>query len=462
MTKRLLVVDDEEIVRRGFQRIFSGTEIQVETCPSGRLALRALQERPFDLVLTDLKMPGMDGIEVLRAIKVLQPDVPVMLITGYSTVDTAVAAMKEGAYDYLAKPFTREQIVAKVREALARAPKPVEAPPVESFGEIIGTCPEMQAVYRRIQQVAPTDSTVLITGESGTGKELVARAVHDRSRRRDGPFVPVDCTALAETLLESELFGHVKGAFTGAVRAKTGLFQVADGGTLFLDEVANIGLAVQAKLLRALQERRVTPIGDTRSVPVDIRVVAATNRDLQELVEAGRFREDLYFRLNIIPIRLPPLRERRQDLGMLVAHFVRKYADQVGKTVRGCAPDALHVLQTYSFPGNVRELENVLERAVVVCRGEWIGAEDLELHGPEQPPWEDDGVPRTADELKAMKKTARAEAAERLERAFVLAALRRNGWNVTRAAADTGMLRPNFHALLKKLRISLKDGEIPQ
>jgi DNA-binding NtrC family response regulator len=464
MGKRILVVDDEEIVRRGFLRTFSDTDIEVETSPSGNLALKAVQSETFDLVVTDLKMPGMNGIEVLKAIKVLQPDVPVILITGYPTVDTAVEAMKHGAYDYIAKPFTREQIREKVCEALGSAADPAEGPEkgtVKSFGNIIGGSQQMQSVYRRIRQVALTDSTVLISGESGTGKELVARAIHQNGHRKDRPFVPVDCTALAESLLESELFGHVRGSFTGAIRTKTGLFQVADGGTLFLDEVSNLGLPIQAKLLRALQEREITPIGGTQPISIDIRIVAATNRDLKELVRDGAVREDLYFRLNIIPIRLPPLRERPGDLRTLVAYFLEKYSRQVGKDIKGCAPDALHLLEEYSFPGNVRELENVLERAIVVCSGDRIRREDLELHSPAGSDAEgEEYTPRTAEELKEMKRQAKSEAGARLEKAFVLDALRRNDWNITRAAAETGMLRPNFQALLKKLNISAKQGQV--
>ncbi|MDW7712345.1 MAG: sigma-54 dependent transcriptional regulator [Deferrisomatales bacterium] len=460
MGKRILVVDDEAVVRKSFSRIFAKTEIQVETAPSGHTALELLQQSPFDLVITDLKMPGMNGLEVLRAIKVLQPEVPVILVTGYSTVDTAVEAMKAGALDYISKPFTPDDITDKVTRALSEVRAAV-APTCEDaggFGGIIGGSPAMQEVYRRIRQVAPTDSTVLIQGDSGTGKELVARAIHDHSQRKTRPFVAVDCTSLAENLLESELFGHVKGSFTGAIRTKVGLFKVADGGTLFLDEVSNISLTVQAKLLRVLQEREITPIGGTQPTPIDIRLVTATNRDLKAMVAAGQFREDLYFRLNIIPIVLPRLRDREGDVPLLASFFLRKCSEEMGKRIESFTPDAMAVLESYPFHGNVRELENIVERAAVLCPGEQIRREDLELQdgtGPATRP----AVPRTAEELKHRKQRIREQAVVPIERAFVLEALRQNEWNVTRAAEATGMLRPNFQALLKKLNISIRDRE---
>ncbi|MBU2055846.1 MAG: sigma-54 dependent transcriptional regulator [Proteobacteria bacterium] len=369
----LLVVDDEEVIREGMRRILSAEGYHVDTSASGRTAVEKIQEQDFDVVITDLKMPGMDGMEVLKTIKILQPEVPVVIITGYSTVDTAVEAMKNGAFDYIAKPFTSELIIDKVRKAVDYKTLAMESFSAKKklsaghgFDDFVGESVEMQKVYRRIMQVAPTDSTVLITGESGTGKELVARAVHKNSPRHDHPFVAVDCTSLPETLLESELFGHVKGSFTGAVHSKTGLFKVADGGTLFLDEISNISLATQAKLLRVLQERVLTPIGDTRPVPIDIRLVVATNINLLAMVAKGAFREDLFFRINVIPVNLPPLKNRKGDLPLLLHHFLRKFSVEVGKEIRGLAPDALAVLERYSFPGNVRELENIIERAVVL------------------------------------------------------------------------------------------------
>ena len=462
---KLLVVDDEAVIRDGMRRILEAEGHEVETFASGHVAIQRMQVEDFDLVITDLKMPGMNGMEVLRSIKALLPEVPVIIITGYSTVDSAVDAMKSGAVDYIAKPFSPEEIIEKVNNALEQKVVLLddmylrkELRDHHGFDIFVGESKEMEKVYRRIMQVAPTDSTVLITGESGTGKELVARAIHRNSPRRNSPFVAVDCTSLAENLLESELFGHVKGSFTGAIQTKMGLFKVADGGTLFLDEIANISLTTQAKLLRVLQEREVTPIGGTQTIPINIRLVAATNRNLRTMVADGTFREDLFFRLNIIPIDLPPLRERRGDLPLLIAHFLKKYADEIGKDIRGVAPDALALLESYGFSGNVRELENVIERAVVLVEGDLIQRNDLELHLPceEREQHLARLVPQSVDELKESKRQLREQAVESIEKAFVLHALQRNNWNVTRAAEETGMHRPNFQALLKKLGISVR------
>ena len=463
--KRMMVIDDDQVIRKGLKRILEQAGYEVEDFASGHLAIEELQRQSFDLVITDLKMPGMSGLDVLKAINVLQPEVPIVLITGYATVETAVEAMKHGAVDFIPKPFTPKDLLEKVVLALEK--KVVmfddlylrkELRQHHGFDQFVGESQEMQKVYRRVMQVAPTDSTVLIYGESGTGKELVARAIHRNGPRRDQPFVAVDCTALAENLLESELFGHVKGSFTGAMQTKTGLFKVADGGTLFLDEISNLSLKTQAKLLRALQEREVTPIGGTQPQSFNVRLVAASNRSLKELVAEGDFREDLFFRLNIIPVDLPPLREHKGDLRLLIGHFLKKFNDEVGKEIRGLAPDALDLLEGYRFPGNVRELENIIERAVVLAEGEFIQRDDLELGGEE----ELDGamladyIPLNADELKEKKRQIRERVVEPLERAFLLHALKRNSWNITKAAEEVGMQRPNFHALLKKQGILVK------
>lgn len=461
----ILVVDDEAVIREGLQRTLDGERFAVETCRSGHAAIELLQDKEYDLIITDLKMPGMNGIEVLKAVKGLQPDVPVIMITGYATVDTAVEAMKNGATDYISKPFTPEQIMEKIDKSLEQRALLVddmylikEITSRHGFDAFIGESREMQKVYRRIIQVASSDSTVLITGESGTGKELVARAIHRNSPRRDQPFVALDCSSLAENLLESELFGHVKGSFTGAIQTKTGLFRVADGGTLFLDEVANISLSTQAKLLRVLQERMVTPIGGTQPIPINIHLVAATNRSLKVMVSEGTFREDLFFRLNIIPIDLPPLRERKGDIQLITRHFLQKYNADLGKQIRGIAPDAMAFLEEYPFPGNVRELENTIERAVVLAEGDIIRKEDLELsdRDADEPVTPGSYVPTNAEELKEMKRHLRDKAVEDIEKAFVMSALERNNWNVTHAAEETGILRPNFQGMLKRLGISIK------
>jgi DNA-binding NtrC family response regulator len=463
--EHILVADDDAVIREGLRRVLGMEGYQVETQPNGRLAMDRLQESSFDLLITDLKMPGMNGMEVLQAVRVLQPEMPVILITGFAAVDNAVEVMKCGAADYLAKPFTNEEILAKVRKALdARAVLldeiylRHELNDLHGFDCLVGESREMQKVYQRILQVAPTDSTVLITGESGTGKELVARAIHTHSQRREQPFVAVDCTSLAESLLESELFGHVKGSFTGAIQTKRGLFEVADGGTLMLDEIGNLSLTIQAKLLRVLQEREVTPIGGTQPIPINIRLVAATNTNLRDMVARGEFRYDLFFRLNIIPIDLPPLRERKGDLMLLAGNFLKRYADENVKELRGFAPEAVRALEGYDFPGNVRELENLIERAVVLAQGEFIQAQDLEMPGDEHGPsmLAEEDIPRNIDELKERKRRLREQAVEPLERAFLLSALERNGWNITRAAEEVGILRPNFQAMLKKQGISTR------
>ncbi|NJC88576.1 MAG: sigma-54-dependent Fis family transcriptional regulator [Desulfuromonas sp.] len=458
-----MVVDDDAVIREGLRRVLGIEGYQVETQPNGRLAMDRLQEASFDLLITDLKMPGMSGLEVLQAVRVLQPEMPVILITGFAAVDNAVEVMKNGAADYLAKPFANDELVAKVRKALDARAVLIdeiylrhELNDLHGFDCLVGESREMQKVYQRILQVAPTDSTVLITGESGTGKELVARAIHAHSQRRDQAFVAVDCTSLAESLLESELFGHVKGSFTGAIQTKRGLFEVADGGTLMLDEIGNISHSIQAKLLRVLQEREVTPIGGTQPIPINIRLIAATNTNLRDMVARGEFRYDLFFRLNIIPLDLPPLRARKGDLKLLAGNFLKRYAEDNIKEIRGFSPEAVRALEEYDFPGNVRELENLIERAVVLAQGEFIQPQDLEMPGMEKDHTAavDEDVPRTVDELKERKRLLREQAVEPLERAFLLGALERNGWNITRAAEEVGILRPNFQAMLKKLGIS--------
>ncbi len=465
---RVLVVDDEAVIRRGICRVMEGKGYHAESSESGFSAIEKLQKTPFSIVITDLKMPGMDGIEVLKAIKILQPDVPVIMITGYSTVDTAVEAMKNGAFDYISKPFTPDQMIEMVEKALeqraARMQRnhPIVGSSLNGFDTFVGESEAMQKVYARIKQVAPTDSTVLITGQSGTGKELVARAIHKNSLRCNKPFVAVDCTSLVENLLESELFGHVKGSFTGAVQTKVGLFKVADGGTLFLDEISNISLATQGKLLRVLQEFTITPIGGTKPIPIDIRLITATNRDLNELVSEGLFRQDLYFRLNIIPVNLPPLVEREGDLPLFVNHFLKKFSEEIGKDIHGISPATMSILEQHPFTGNVRELENIIERAVVLTRNKFIQPEDLEIQpsvndSPEKNP---EAVPLSAEDLKEIKRRVREKAVGQVERAFLLQALERNNWVVTKAAKDVGMLRPNFQAMLKKHHISIKDHSV--
>ncbi len=465
--KRILVIDDEPVIRAGIRRILEAESFQVETFSNGQTALKRLQHETFDLVVTDLKMPGISGMDVLKFIKQHHPGLPVVFITGYSSVDTAIEAIKQGAVDYLAKPFKNEDIVKVIRTALEKQVVGLEDLYLlkelrdgEGFEQFIGKSQEMIKVYRRIMQVAPTDSTVLVTGESGTGKELVAHAIHKHSTRRKNPFVAVDCTSLVENLLESELFGHVKGSFTGAIHTKTGLFKVADGGTLFLDEISNLSLTTQAKLLRVLQERQITPIGGTHPISCNIRLVAATNCNLKDMVDKGSFREDLFFRLNIIPVDLPPLRERTGDIPLLVGNAVKRFSEKVGKEIKGVTAGAMRILQQHRFPGNVRELENIIERAVVLAEDSMITPVELELsttYISDQPVQSYAAIPLSAEELKETKRQLREQAVEDVERIFVISALQRNRGNITRAAEETGMLRPNFQTMMKKLSVSAHD-----
>jgi len=463
MKGRILVVDDEEIVVRSCLRILGGGDYTVDAARSGAEALQKIEQAPCDVIVLDIMMPDIDGIEVLQRVKEAHPDIEVVMVTGLSQIETAVRSMKLGAFDYLPKPFDPDQLKLAVERALERRRLLQEnlglASEVSSkyrFENIIGSSPRMQEMFRLIARCAPTNTTVLLTGESGTGKELVARAIHYNSLRKERPFVPVDCTSLSENLLESELFGHVKGAFTGAVANKRGLFEVASGGTLFLDEVANISLAIQAKLLRVIQEREFKAVGDTRTQSTDIRLIAATNKDLRALVAEGSFRDDLFYRINIFPIEIPPLRERREDVAALAFHFLRTFSQELGKEVTEISGGAMNVLLNHAWPGNVRELENTLHRAVILATDKVIRKAHLvSLVTPSAQTAAD--VPRTGDQLKRIKKAAREKSVEHIEKAFVLEALRRNAWNVTRSAEQTGMQRANFQALMKKYGIRSRD-----
>jgi len=465
MKARILVVDDEEIVVKSCLRILGEGDYEAEGVQSGEEALRKIEEHPYDVVILDIMMPKVDGLEVLRRVKESHPDIDVIMVTGLSQIDTAVRSMKLGAFDYLPKPFDPDELKVVVGRALERRRLLQENLSLKSevssryrMENIIGPSPAMQAVYRLIAKSAPTNSTILLTGESGTGKELIARAVHYNSLRKDQPFVPVDCNSLSENLLESELFGHVRGSFTGAVANKRGMFEVAYGGTLFLDEIGNLSLSTQAKLLRVIQEREFRAVGDTRTQTTDVRLIAATNKDLKAMVGDGTFREDLYYRINIFPIQVPPLRERREDIPALAHHFLNVLSKEVGKKFTGFSEGATSLLMQYDWPGNVRELENAVHRAVILATGEVIRRAHL-AGIIEAGPRMDLDVPKTSDELKRLKKAARERSVEEIEKLFVLEALKRNAWNVTRSAEETGMQRANFQALMKKYRIRIRDAE---
>jgi DNA-binding NtrC family response regulator len=376
----VLVVDDEEIMRDVLETLLSTDGYKVDLARTGEEGLEAYGRRPYDVVLLDVSMPGMGGLNALDEILKIDSDAVIIMITAYATFDTAISAWEKGAIGCIRKPFQNEKILATVAEGIKRRRKEEERQSLRRAmsrsvqrGEIVGRSPVMQEVFRLVEQVAPARSTVLVTGESGTGKELIARAIHENSPRSTRAFVTVNSSNIPSELLESELFGHTKGAFTGAVSAKKGLFEVADGGAVFLDEIGDIPPETQAKLLRVIQEREFTPLGDTTPRKVDVRIIAATNVDLKEAVNQGTFREDLYYRLAVVPIELPPLRERREDILPLSQHFIRKYSDENGRQIsEHVRPEVLALLEAYSWPGNVRELENAMERAVIIAQGNEI------------------------------------------------------------------------------------------
>jgi DNA-binding NtrC family response regulator len=384
----ILVIDDEATMRDSCRQALSRDKNRVMVAEDGLKGLGFLEKESFDLVILDLKMPGLSGMEVLEKIKQLDPKTVVIVITGYATIESAVEAIKKGAYDFIPKPFTPDTLRVIVKRALEKRGLILENVLLRdelkaSFGSdvIIGKSKSMKQVEQLVKKVGPTDSTVLITGESGTGKELIARAIHYCSKRKDKPFVTVDCGSLVENLFESELFGHVKGSFTGATATKYGRFELANGGTLFFDEISNVSSSIQTKLLRVLQEREVTKVGSSQVIKVDVRIIAATNKELQESVKANVFREDLFYRLSVVPITLPPLRERRGDISLLANHFLAKYNRKRGKNIKAVSDQAMKALVEYDWPGNVRELENAIERAVVLTGSDMIEPSDLLYYG---------------------------------------------------------------------------------
>jgi DNA-binding NtrC family response regulator len=384
----ILVIDDEATMRDSCRQALSRDKNRVVVTENGQKGLGFLEKESFDLVILDLKMPGLSGMEVLEKIKEADPKAVVIVITGYATIESAVEAIKKGAYDFIPKPFTPDTLRVIVKRALEKRELILENVLLReeleaSFGSdvIIGQSKSMKQIEDLARKVGPTDSTVLITGESGTGKELIARAIHYCSERKDKPFVTVDCGSLVESLFESELFGHVKGSFTGATATKYGRFELANGGTLFFDEIGNVSLSIQTKLLRVLQEREVTKVGSSQVIKVDVRIIAATNKDLQETVKAGTFREDLFYRLSVVPVTLPPLRERRGDIPLLANYFLAKYNKKRGKSIKAISDQAIKALVEYDWPGNVRELENAIERAVVLTEDDMIKPSDLLYYG---------------------------------------------------------------------------------
>ncbi len=456
---RVLVVDDEPQICKSCVKILSKVGYKVDSAHDGVTALQQVENKEYDCLIVDLKMGRMGGMEVLRRVKMRRPEVKVIVITGYSSVPSAVEVMKLGAYDYLPKPFTPEELRAVVGQAVAEKRLETENRRLQRakgsgaglYHQLIGSSPRMKKVVQMVAKVAPTDSTVVVCGESGTGKELVARAVHANSRRADKVFFAVDCGTLSKNLLESELFGHCKGAFTGAHRDKQGIFQRADGGTVFLDEISNIDLDIQGKLLRFLETREFLPLGAARPVKVDVRLIFASNRNLKELVMKGLFREDFYYRIFVYPIDLPPLRERKEDILPIAYHFLSLFSRKLGRKIKGFSDDAIKQLNNFQWPGNVRQLRNVIERATILCESEQIRAKDLSL-GDENHDLEQliDYVPETNAALKQVKKQIRQKAIAKVEKSFLLNALSKADWNITKAAARVGLQRSNFQAMMKK------------
>jgi len=420
-----------------------------EAAEDGFEALEKLKEKPWDIALVDLKMPKMDGLELMERMKKLKPDIQVIIITAYATVHTAVQAMKMGAYDYLVKPFNPEEISLLINRLIESQELVKEISYLRKelakqyqFHDLISKSPKMQKIFEFARTVAKSNSNILILGESGTGKELLARAIHNESLRAAGPFVAVSCVALPETLLESELFGHEKGAFTDAVTQKKGKFELAHGGTLFLDEIGDISPKLQLNLLRVLQEKEFTRVGGTKPIKVDVRIIAATNRDLKKAVDEGKFRDDLYYRLNVISIQIPPLRERKEDIPLLVHRFIEKFNIELGKRVEKISEEALKTLMKYDWPGNVRELENVIERAMVITKGTLIKPEDIQI---------------SAEPSKEVRVEGEDKSLRAVERAHIQRVLEENDWNIQRSAQILGIDRVTLYKKIKKYGLKRKE-----
>src|SRR5882762_4239336 len=434
--KTILVVDDEKSQREILEMILSGEGYDVTTASSGEAAIKFAKEKRFDLALTDLKMTGMDGIELLQQLLALDSSIIVILLTAHGTIDSAKDALRRGAFDYLQKPFDRERLLQTINRALKKLD--------ELDTEIVSASPNMESVKRMILKVARSSSTVLIRGESGTGKELIARAIHNQSPRSSEMFQAVNCAAINENLLESELFGHEKGSFTGAHADKKGLFEIADRGSLFLDEIAELDVAMQAKLLRALQERKIRRVGGTHEISVDVRVIAATNRDLRAMVADGRFRDDLYYRINVLSVDVPPLRERREDIPVLIDYFVKKHTRNTSRLVRGLTAETRKLMMDYSWPGNVRQLESAIERAILLCEGDQITVEDLpsEVRQDSKPAAE-----------SAFKLPAEGINFEDVERNLITQAMEQTDYNITKSAKLLGLTFRTLQYRLEKFGI---------
>lgn len=457
MTYRVLVVDDEENMLKLLQRVLSKEGYEVRTTASGSEAIRILRDEEYDLIISDLVMPVINGIHLMQEVKALQPDTQFILITAHGSIGSAVEAMKAGAFDYLTKPCQKDEILLAVHKALKYAELHQEVRRLraelevrDGFKDVVYKSKAMESLFKLISKIADSQATVLILGESGTGKELIARAIHESSTRK-GPFVAVDCSVLPEHLLQSELFGHVKGAFTGAVKDKKGLFAAADGGTLFLDEIGNISLPVQINLLRVLQEREIKPVGSTGSIKVDVRVLTATNMDLEELIREGKFRRDLYYRLAVVTVHVPPLRQRKADIGPLAYHFMRKYAAAYQKHLADITPAALRAIMENPWEGNVRELENVMERAVLLSTGSQIDERELSFAVPSIASSPDRDRPGS-QAVKPFRESIREHSRQK-EKEALLAALRDSLGNKSQAAKLLGISRSSLYNKLRELGV---------
>ncbi|HWF90164.1 MAG TPA: sigma-54 dependent transcriptional regulator, partial [Pyrinomonadaceae bacterium] len=440
--KTILVVDDEKSQREILEMILSEEGYDVTTAASGEAALKFAKDRRFDLALTDLKMTGMDGIELLQHLLAYDSSIIVILLTAHGSIESAKEALRRGAFDYLEKPYDKAALLATINRALDR----LDAIDIE----IISASPKMESVKKMILKVARSNSTVLIRGESGTGKELIARAVHNQSPRAAEMFQAVNCAAINENLLESELFGHEKGSFTGAHAEKKGLFEIADRGTLFLDEIGELDVGMQAKLLRALQERKIRRVGGTHEISVDVRVIAATNRDLRAMVTDGRFRDDLYYRINVLSIDVPPLRERREDIPVLIDYFLRKHTKNASRPITGLTPETKKLMNEYSWPGNVRQLESAIERAILLSEGDLITAEDLPTEVRQE-------VGPASD--SAFKLPAEGINFEDVERNLITQAMEQTDYNITKAAKLLGLTFRTLQYRLEKFGIKRSDGK---
>ena len=454
---RILVVDDEPSMRELLSIVLRREGHEVFVASNGRAAIEILEREPIDLLISDIKMPDMSGVEVLKAAKLLDPDLVGIMVTAFASVENAVEAMHLGAYDYISKPFNVDELKLRIRKALERKRLAAEndllrrvLQTTHRFSNILGKSAAMQSLFQLIETIAPTTSTVLLSGESGTGKELVARAIHFNSPRKDRPFVAVNCGALPETLLESELFGHMKGSFTGADSNRKGLVEIADKGTIFLDEIGEMSPMMQVKLLRVLQERKFRRVGGSEEIDADIRVIAATNRDLTQMVEEGKFREDLFYRINVIPVHLPPLREREGDITLLAEHFVARFSQAMGKSVRAIADDARDLLEAHPWPGNIRELENAMERAVALERSDVI--ETRSLPAAVMP-----GGARRAGQAQGLPQLPQGfdleQHVQEIEREYIAEALRRADGVKMKAADLLGMSFRSFRYYMKKYNL---------